>query len=110
MERAHYLVVVEGPNPGERMRLGPKPVVIGRKEPAEWLLADPRVSRLHCRVWLSVDEVMVTDLDSTNGTYIDGKLAAGGAVPLPPGSRLEIGSHILVHEWNPRKDSQKVGG
>ena len=99
--RAHYLVVLEGPEPGERFQLnGEKPIVIGRKEPADWLLQkDPLVSRTHCRVTLAGDQVMVFDLNSTNGTYLNGRLVIG-TMAWPPGSRLEIGAHILEHEWS----------
>ena len=105
-ERAHYLVVVEGAKMGDRIRLGPAAIVIGRQEPADWLLADPRVSRSHCRVWLAVNDVIVNDLGSTNGTYIDGK-PVFGQMTLPTGSKLEVGSHILEHEWRVRKDVEQ---
>jgi pSer/pThr/pTyr-binding forkhead associated (FHA) protein len=94
----HFIVVIEGPEPGERIRLGKEPVVIGRKAPSSWLLkADPLVSRMHCRVSLVGDQVMVADLNSTNGTYINGGLVIGN-VAWPPGSKVEIGNHILEHQ------------
>jgi pSer/pThr/pTyr-binding forkhead associated (FHA) protein len=105
-ERAHYLVVVEGAKMGDRIRLGPAAIVIGRKEPADWLLEDPRVSRSHCRVWLQLNDVIVSDLGSMNGTYVDGRPVFGQAT-LPTGSKLEIGSHILEHEWRIRKDVEE---
>ncbi len=105
-QRAHYLVVVEGDKMGDRIRLGPAAIVIGRKEPSDWLLADPRVSRRHCRVWLKLNDVIVTDLGSTNGTYIDGK-PVFGQVTWPTGGKLEVGSHILEHEWRVRKDVEE---
>ena len=97
----HFIVVLEGPQPGERFQLGAEPVVIGRRPPSDWLLnADPLVSRRHCRVSLVGDQVMVSDLNSTNGTYIDNRLVIGN-VAWPPGSRLEIGAHILEHQRKP---------
>lgn len=97
----HFIVVIEGPEPGERIRLGKDPVVIGRRAPSNWLLdSDPLVSRMHCRVSLVGDEVKVADLNSTNGTYINGGLVIG-TVAWPPGSKVEIGNHILEHQLAP---------
>jgi|SRR5688572_25799782 len=97
----HFIVVLEGPEPGERIQLGEEPVVIGRRQPSTWLLdADPLVSRMHCRVSLVGDKVMVVDLNSTNGTYLNGGLVIG-SVAWPPGSKLEIGNHILEHRTGP---------
>lgn len=97
-KRPHYVVVIEGPDPGERVEVAAKPVVIGRKTPADWLLVeDPLVSRIHCRLWVKDGELMVADLDSTNGTYLNGRLVMGSMV-WPEGSRLEIGSHVLEHQ------------
>lgn len=94
----HYIVVLEGPEPGERVQLGDKPLVIGRREPSDWLLeSDPLVSRRHCRISLEGDVVKVADLNSTNGTYLNGALVIG-TVAWPPGSRLEVGNHVLQHE------------
>jgi len=97
----HFLVVVEGPQPGERLKVGKDPVVIGRRAPSDWLLnADPLVSRRHCRVSLVNDQLTVTDLNSTNGTYLNGGLVIG-VVPWPPGTQIEIGAHILEHQVSP---------
>ncbi len=104
-ERVHDLVVVAGGNPGLRVRLGAEPLLIGRSEPAGLVLIDPKVSRSHCRVEIENDEVVVTDLGSTNGAYIDGKRIVGAA-PLRAGARLQIGSHVLEHEWRSREDVQ----
>ena len=97
----HFLVVLEGPQPGNRIRLGNEPLVIGRRPPSNWLLeADPLVSRMHCRVSLVGDQVLVVDLNSTNGTYLNGGLVIGN-VAWPVGSRLEVGNHILGHQLTP---------
>ncbi len=97
-QRGHYVVVIEGPEPGERVEIREKPVVIGRKTPADWLLIkDPLISRIHCRLWVKGDELMVADLDSTNGTYLNGRLVMGSMV-WPEGSRLEVGAHVLEHQ------------
>jgi|SRR6185369_10629145 len=97
----HFLVVIEGPQPGEKVELGRDPVVIGRRAPSNWLLpSDPLLSRLHCRVALVNDEVTVVDLNSTNGTYLNGGLVIG-STPWPPGTQIEVGAYILEHQVSP---------
>jgi hypothetical protein len=105
-ERAHYLLVIAGDTPSRRIRLGARPTVIGRAAPADLVLLDPQVSRSHCRVDITHDQAVVTDLGSTNGTYIDDERVSGSAA-LAAGARLQVGSHVLVHEWRIRKEVEE---
>ena len=111
LPRAHYLLVIDGDGRGQRIPVGREPIVIGRSSPpADIALSDQRISRSHVRVVAPFDEVVVADLGSSNGTFIDGKKITE-ATPLPVGSRLQIGSHVLEHEWRLRKeveDSQEL--
>lgn len=77
--------------------IGPLGVRIGRSAPADVVLADPRISRAHCEVTFADGEVIVSDLDSTNGTFVDDQRVDGTA-PLPVGSILQVGGIRLVHE------------
>jgi|KBSSwiStaDraftv2_1062776.scaffolds.fasta_scaffold152165_4 serine phosphatase RsbU (regulator of sigma subunit) len=104
--RAHYLLIVDGKGKGRRIPLGKDPIVIGRSAPAHVVLDDQRLSRAHCRVCIALDEVIVIDLDSSNGTFVDGTRVTSGS-PLPPGSRLQVGSHTLEHEWRIRKEVEE---
>lgn len=104
-DRVHYLVATGNDGPGQRMELGAKAIVIGREPPADLVLPDTRISRRHCRVALIMDDVFVTDLGSSNGTYIDGLRLTGNAI-LPVGGRLRLGDQTLVHEWRARRDVQ----
>ena len=110
-DRAHYLAVIAGDKPGQRIRLGNQPLVIGRAEPSDWVLPDAEISRTHCKVYLAFDQVIVQDLQSSNGTFIEGKRLAE-ANELPVGARLQIGTHVIEHEWRTRQeveDSQAFG-
>ena len=100
--RAHYLAVVAGERAGLRVELGAKPVVIGRVPPADLVIDDSQISRKHCRVSLVLEEVYVADLGSSNGTMLDGKRISTGLFPV--GARLQIGGHILEHEFRSRKE------
>jgi len=63
---------------------------IGRVGAADFCVDVPLVSRLHCRIEVGPEGgVMVVDLDSTNGTWIDGERIT--RAPLRPGSVLRIG-------------------
>ena len=81
-------------------RLGLK---IGRAAPADIILADARVSRTHCLVELNDDGVEVSDMNSTNGTYIDDERIHGTAV-LDVGSTLRVGNVSFVHEVRTRAE------
>lgn len=84
--------------------VGPLGVRIGRTPPAEIVLADPRVSRAHCKVELKDGELLVEDLGSTNGTFIDDEKIHAATV-LPVGSILRVGNFSLVHEVRARSGS-----
>ena len=108
-ERVHFLVVVEGTRPGRRIRLGAEPVTLGRLPPADLVLPDRRVSRSHCSVRMVRDAVVVADLGSTNGTFVDGKRVTGSV--LPAGGRLGVGDHVLKLEARTRgelEESEKL--
>ncbi len=102
-DRTHYLVVIEGAEPGRRIELGGAPVVIGRSEPAGIVIADALVSRNHCRVELTMGELVVTDLGSSNGTFVAGRRITGHTL-VAAGERVTIGTHVLEHEWRSRKE------
>jgi pSer/pThr/pTyr-binding forkhead associated (FHA) protein len=101
--RAHYLTVVAGQRAGLRVELNAKPLVIGRVPPADLVIDDSQISRKHCRVSLVMDEVYVSDLGSSNGTMVDGRRITQPVV-LPAGSRLQVGGHLLEHEFRSRKE------
>ena len=101
-DRAHYLVVVEGAERGRRIELASS-LVIGREEPAAVVLADSEVSRKHCKAALIMGEVFLTDLGSSNGTFVGGQRISGSRI-IAPGERFTIGGHVFEHEWRSRKE------
>ena len=103
-EFGHYMVVIGGTGLGRRLRLDAEPVTVGRDPACELPLASPDVSRRHCRLQLVAGEVFVTDLRSTNGTYVDGKRIED-SVLLPDGSIVEVGQQVLKHE---RRSTREV--
>lgn len=90
------LHVVAGPDAGGVHLLHGGQIHIGRSAEADVPLDDPDVSRLHCAVTVAADgRVSVADLDSTNGTTLDGTRVGTRPVRFPPGALLRIGESVL---------------
>ena len=101
----HCLEVMSGEEVVQRYLVGPLGLKIGRSAPADVVLADSKVSRSHCLVELKEDELFVSDLNSTNGTFVEGKRVTGAAL-LPVGSTLALGDFALVHRIRHRNEVQ----
>jgi len=71
-------------------------VRIGRSEEGEIVLVDPSVSRSHAVVELDSRGAIVRDLDSTNGTYLNGRRIE--AEPLRDGDELRFGNTRMRFE------------
>lgn len=90
------LHVVAGPDAGGVHLLHGGRIDIGRSADADVPLDDPDVSRLHCAVTVAEDgRVTVADLDSTNGTTLDGTAVGPRPVRLPAGALLRLGESTL---------------
>ncbi|WP_156722395.1 FHA domain-containing protein [Streptomyces apocyni] len=93
---AARLHVVAGPDAGGVHLLHGGRVTIGRSADADVPLDDPDVSRLHCAVTVGDDgRVSVADLNSTNGTTVDGRPVTDQPVRFSPGALLRIGESTL---------------
>src|SRR5262249_3027761 len=66
----------------------------GRSAENDFVVADEQVSDLHCEILLDNDFVFVRDMDSTNGTFIDGDVVRESA--LYAGQVLRLGSLEMV--------------
>lgn len=82
---------------GVRHELGREAVVIGRQSGCDLVLDDAEASRRHARVVPTGDGHAVEDLDSTNGTLVNGS-RIGVMTRLAHGDRLEIGESVLRYE------------
>jgi hypothetical protein len=69
--------------------LGPDPVLIGRDPQNDLVLDDRRVSRKHAEVRLRLGRYTLYDLQSTNGTYVNGRRVAERV--LDDGDKISIG-------------------
>jgi hypothetical protein len=67
------LVITSGPKAGTDIPLGTEPLTIGRSSESGLQILDDYTSTHHARLLLWNDEWVIQDLDSTNGTFLDGK-------------------------------------
>lgn len=86
--------VLEGIDKGRTFRELPTPVSIGREEGNLLRLNDERVSRFHAKVQFDNGEMILTDLESTNGTRVNGTVVQ--IRRLRPGDRVGIGRSLLL--------------
>jgi hypothetical protein len=92
----HCLEIEDGDLPIDPFIVETSGVKIGRTAPADLVIPHKSVSREHCLIGIANDELLVTDLNSTNGTYIDGTRISRASV-LPVGSVLRLGQVSLRH-------------
>ena len=72
-------------------------VLLGRGDQAEIRLEDPFASARHARVYEQGNIVVIEDLGSTNGTYLNEELLESPR-PLHPGDRVRIGDSEFAFE------------
>jgi DNA-binding NtrC family response regulator len=87
------LVVVDGPDAGAEVPIA-GPSEIGADPSCALVLTDPAVSRRHARVTIGNGSVVVTDLESRNGTFVGEARIREAEVPI--GSVLRIGKSVVA--------------
>ena len=92
--RTVTFLVLEGVDKGRVFRDLPVPVTIGREEGNALRLNDERVSRYHAKIQAEDSDILLTDLDSTNGTRVNG--ASIQIRRLRPGDQVAIGRSMLL--------------
>ena len=102
-----YLLVLEGG--GSRMVHLPQDgaVLIGRVPEAELQLQDASVSRRHARITVAGGEASVSDLESFNGTRVNGEIVSG-ARELHTGDVVAIGDVLLVLHRGAREQAART--
>ncbi len=71
------LVALDGPNPNQYWPLKEEAIIIGRDEEGDIMLPDRQVSRQHIRIYRENDQYYITDLESKNGTWVNGQRLEG---------------------------------
>ena len=86
--------ILDGPDRGKEFYQIATPVTVGREEGNLIQLNDHRVSRHHLKIHENDDVVLITDLQSTNGTKINGEPIR--VWQLLPGDLITLGQSILL--------------
>lgn len=105
-DQRSYLVVIHDHEPAARYTIGLEAITVGRDPARDIVLADDKVSRLHLQIALIGSELIVHDLGSSNGTFLDGRRLTA-PTSLPVGQWIQVGSHQLVHERRNYRDVER---
>ncbi|MCD4685759.1 MAG: FHA domain-containing protein [Anaerolineae bacterium] len=90
------LIIHEGEKAGQRWTIHEDALVIGRGGECDLVLPERQVSREHIRVYRSADTYYMEDLDSKNGTWVNGKQVQAATVPLQDGDEIQIALVVKI--------------
>jgi len=83
---------------GDGVRIGDRPILVGRGEGCDLRLYEPTVSLSHAIFEGTRDGVLVTDDSSSNGTFVGGGARVTGSVLLVGPGELRLGKAVLRYE------------
>lgn len=90
-----YLIVLSGPEVGRMFKLEVADITMGRSGTAELRINDVGVSRNHARVFRGGDGIYLEDLESANGTFLNGE-RLHGRFQLRDGDKITLGSTTIL--------------
>src|SRR5689334_9960358 len=92
-----WQVIVSGPNLETVRRSVPEgaTLVLGRAEDSDIVLSDDRVSRRHAQISVSEHGVRIADLNTRNGTLLNGRALGRLARAVRGGDVATIGSFVV---------------
>jgi len=67
------LTVIKGADKGKSVKVEDTPFLIGRDEDVDFTISDEAVSRTHSIIIYENGKLYIRDMDSKNGTYLNGK-------------------------------------
>jgi two-component system cell cycle response regulator len=94
-DRKGALTLLSGKGAGLVIALADAPIVIGRTSEATIVIEDDGLSRKHARFLRMQRQYFVEDLESTNGTFVNG-VATTEPVRLDDGDTVQLGSGTVV--------------
>ena len=93
--RGGIFLVIKGPDRGESVRLGDKPVHFGSSPTCEMVLTDKTVSRQHLSAEMLGEDVVMRDVGSTNGTFIQGSRFK--EITIGFGAEVKLGRTVIKY-------------
>jgi len=91
--RKYSLALIQGQNSGEIFQISRPRMTIGRSD-ADIVIQDVEASRQHARIDIMGDRVVLRDLNSTNGTFVDDQKVT--TMNLENHSEFRIGTSVLM--------------
>lgn len=88
------LRIIDGNDKGKIFENLTFPVSLGREKENKVQIHDEKVSRYHCKIQTDGKEIFLTDLDSTNGTQLNGQRVH--AAPIYCGDLISLGQTLLI--------------
>lgn len=95
-EKSNWLVGKAGDAAGKVFLVGYRTVTIGRAPTNFIQVDDTEASRTHCQITPRDGHLQIVDMNSRNGTFIDGTPTTQGK--LMPGGELKVGDAVFVYE------------
>lgn len=90
-----HLTMRSGPTPGKTYPIEQEELLLGRDLANDIAISDPEVSRRHARFFMQNGSVMVEDLGSTNGTFLNGERISSPQ-QLRAGDVITLGESIVL--------------
>jgi predicted component of type VI protein secretion system len=90
------LLIHEGEKAGQRWTIREDRLVIGRGGECDLVLPERQVSREHIHIFREGEVYYMTDLDSKNGTWLNGKQVKAETVPLKDGDEIQIALAVKI--------------
>jgi len=104
------LIEISEPNAGKEYPLLENEIIIGRGSNCDLVISDEDVSRRHAKILCKGKGFIIEDLDSTNGTYVNGQKIERAV--LTDGDRLRVGgksfTFSLSEDLKKRKTSETI--
>ncbi len=91
---AFSIILTEKGGPTQRLDFEAEEITVGRVDENDICLPMGNVSKRHTKIVVKDGKIIVLDLKSTNGTYVNGKKLAGPQIILPS-DNVYIGDFIL---------------
>jgi pSer/pThr/pTyr-binding forkhead associated (FHA) protein len=98
------LVVERGNTKKRSYTIQSSETVIGRRQDCDLRIASSEVSRRHCVLTIDDNQLTVKDLDSVNGTFVNGARIKGKRV-IRSGDRLEVGPVRFIVKYELTKEA-----
>lgn len=89
------------------LEVKPEKTTVGRLDDNQFPLAEPSVSSHHCEIWAKGDDILIRDLGSTNGSFVNEKqVEPNKEATLRPGQVLRLGQVELRYETGKKQTDQ----